>query len=115
MRLAASSYATHTPIYACEHSCPTSCPTSCARFFTAGTYNNAYGVLSLTDWAPGKALQPGTLTYVEQIPGLVVYGDVTERLELGYVPMYNVPYWPQASRSTAATPAPPLAPCSRTH
>jgi hypothetical protein len=58
----------------------------------SGTYNNAYGVLSLADWTPGEALPPNFLTYVEQIPGLVYYGDVTRELEKGHMPMYNVPF-----------------------
>ena len=60
----------------------------------SGTYNNAYGVLSLAGWTPGEALPPNFLTYVEQIPGLVYYGDVTRELEKGHMPMYNVPFWP---------------------
>ena len=63
--------------------------------YNSGTYNNAYGVLSLANWAPGEALLPNMLTYVEQIPGLVVYGDVTRELEKSHMSMYNVPYWPQ--------------------
>lgn len=59
-----------------------------------GTYNNAYGVLDLNNFRVGEPLLPSTLTYVEQIPGLVYYGDVTRELEKGHMPMYNVPYWP---------------------
>ena len=58
-------------------------------------YNNAYGVLNLGAFSPGGALPEGLLVLAEQIPGLVVYGDVTQELERGYFPMYNVPYWPQ--------------------
>ncbi len=32
-----------------------------------------------------------------QIPGLVVSGDVTQDLERGYWPSYNVPYFPEVS------------------
>ena len=63
-------------------------------WYNSGTYNNAYGVLNLNLFSPGEALPPNTLTYVEQIPGLVYYGDVTRELEKGHMPMYNVPYWP---------------------
>ena len=31
----------------------------------------------------------------EQIPGLVLYADVTQELERGYWPSYNVPYFPE--------------------
>ena len=36
-------------------------------------------------FSPGTELVPGTLVVAEQIPGLVVYGDVTQELERGYV------------------------------
>ena len=41
----------------------------------------------------GQALAPGTLYVIEQIPGTVVAADVTSKLELGYWPSYNVPYF----------------------
>jgi hypothetical protein len=40
-------------------------------------------------------MQPDTMWLVEQIPGLVVGGDVTQILEMGHFPMYNVPFWPE--------------------
>lgn len=39
--------------------------------------------------------QPDTMWLVEQIPGLVVGGDVTQILEMGHFPMFNVPFWPE--------------------
>ena len=36
-------------------------------------------------FTPGKALQPGTLWVVEEIPGLVAGGDQTATLARGYV------------------------------
>lgn len=42
---------------------------------------------------PGGALPDGILTIVEQIPGLVVYGDASQELERGHFPSYNVPYF----------------------
>lgn len=39
------------------------------------------------------AARAGLLTIVEQIPGLVVWGDATQELERGYFPSYNVPYF----------------------
>lgn len=62
-------------------------------FYNSGTYNNEYSILSLEKFSPGNALVEGLLVVAEQIPGLVVYGDVTQELERGYFPMYNVPYW----------------------
>jgi len=61
----------------------------------SGTYNNQYMVVDIDLFKPGQALAPNTLWVIEQIPGLVVGGDVTHELERGYFPSYNVPYWPE--------------------
>lgn len=60
----------------------------------SGTYENQYMVVNMKLFSPGKALPPGTLWVVEQIPGLVEFADVTQQLERGYWPSYNVPYFP---------------------
>ena len=39
------------------------------------------------------ALKPNTLWVSEQIPGTVAMADVTQQLERGYWPSYNVPYF----------------------
>ena len=65
---------------------------SCA---CAGTYNNQYVVLDMKLFSTGAELQAGALTVAEQIPGLVLYDDVTQQLERGYWPSYNVPYFPE--------------------
>jgi hypothetical protein len=46
--------------------------------FFSGTYNNQYMVLDLGRFRPGEALQPGLLTVVEQVPGLVMWDDATQ-------------------------------------
>lgn len=61
--------------------------------YNSGTYNNQYDVVMVGQFSPGNALPDGLLTIVEQIPGLVVYGDATIELERGYFPSYNVPYF----------------------
>jgi hypothetical protein len=61
--------------------------------YNSGTYNNQYDVIDYNKFTPGQPLVPNTLFVVEQIPGLVVGGDVTHELERGYFPSYNVPYW----------------------
>ncbi len=43
---------------------------------------------------PGKPLPDNTLFICEQMPGLVVSGDVTQELARGYFSSYNVPYVP---------------------
>lgn len=43
----------------------------------AGTYNNQYIIVDLKKFSPGSELQPGLLTIVEQMPGLVMAGDLT--------------------------------------
>lgn len=63
--------------------------------WNSGTYNNQYQILDLKRFSPGEALAPGTLTIVEQIPGLVLSGDATDELLRGYFPSYNVPYLPE--------------------
>jgi len=59
----------------------------------SGTYNNQYMVIDYKLFEAGKPLKPDTLWVVEQIPGLVEFADVTQQLERGYWPSYNVPYF----------------------
>ena len=47
-------------------------------------------VIDLKVFQAGQQLQPGLLTIVEQIPGLVLFDDLTETLERGYWPRYVV-------------------------
>jgi hypothetical protein len=59
-------------------------------FANTGTYNNQYMIIDLKVFQAGQQLQPGLLTIVEQIPGLVLFDDLTETLERGYWPRYVV-------------------------
>mmetsp|Transcript_5131 Transcript_5131/g.7214 ORF Transcript_5131/g.7214 Transcript_5131/m.7214 type:complete len:571 (-) Transcript_5131:49-1761(-) len=61
--------------------------------YNSGTYNNQYMVVNVKLFEPTNALKDNLLWVVEQVPGLVVGGDVTEELRRGYWPSYNVPYW----------------------
>lgn len=42
-----------------------------------------------------QELEKGLLWVVEQLPGMVQAADMTEVLERGYWPSYNVAYFPQ--------------------
>ncbi|XP_071797643.1 phospholipase B-like 1 isoform X1 [Asterias amurensis] len=59
--------------------------------YNSGTYNNQYMVIDKKRIS-GEFLD-GTLTVVEQIPGLVKTGDQTAILRAGYWPSYNVPFY----------------------
>jgi len=62
--------------------------------YNSGTYNNQYMIINYNLFTPGKPLVPGLLWVVEQIPGYVEAADVTDQLERGYWPSYNVAYFP---------------------
>lgn len=70
-----------------------------ARIFkreNSGTYNNQYMVVDLNKFDPSHQLvMPGLLTVIEQIPGLVVFEDLTQTLLEGYWPSMNIPYFPE--------------------
>jgi len=61
--------------------------------YQSGTYNNQWMVVDAKKFQPGQPLNPGTLTILEQIPGTIVWDDLTDQLEKGYWPSYNVPYF----------------------
>lgn len=61
--------------------------------YNSGTYNNQYMIVNYNLFQVGQPLPPNTLWVVEQIPTLVVGGDLTNQLERGYFASYNVPYF----------------------
>eukprot|EP00118_Oscarella_pearsei_P006261 m.28417 g.28417 ORF g.28417 m.28417 type:complete len:338 (+) comp30760_c0_seq3:508-1521(+) len=61
--------------------------------FNSGTYNNQYMLLDLKKIRLGVSIEDGTFRVAEQIPGLVVSGDVTPLLREGHWASYNVPFW----------------------
>mmetsp|Transcript_55040 Transcript_55040/g.101876 ORF Transcript_55040/g.101876 Transcript_55040/m.101876 type:complete len:559 (-) Transcript_55040:8-1684(-) len=60
----------------------------------SGTYANQYMLVDFKLFEPGKALKDGLLYVVEEMPGLLVGQDQTERLRSGYWPSYNIPFYP---------------------
>lgn len=59
----------------------------------SGTYNNQYMVLNLNLFEAGKPLKEGLLWVAEQIPGLILRADVTQILEFGHWPSFNIPFF----------------------
>ena len=62
----------------------------CTHFFPSLTpFFFFFQVVDFKLFTPGKALKPDTLWIVEQIPGLVVGGDVTNILMESHFPSYK--------------------------
>jgi len=61
--------------------------------YNSGTYNNQFMALDLKQVVPNEQLKDDTLWIVEQMPGKIEAGDVTNILAFGYWPSYNVPYF----------------------
>ncbi|GMR34094.1 hypothetical protein PMAYCL1PPCAC_04289, partial [Pristionchus mayeri] len=63
--------------------------------YNSGTYNNQWVVLDYNAFTPGQPLpQFGLLYVLEQLPGKIVYRDMTWFLEkYSYFPSYNIPYF----------------------
>ncbi|VDM27392.1 unnamed protein product [Toxocara canis] len=63
--------------------------------YNSGTYNNQWVILDYKRFTPSKGLPPNELLFVlEQVPGTVVYRDLTWYLRKHtYFPSYNVPYF----------------------
>ncbi|GFH13007.1 phospholipase B-like [Haematococcus lacustris] len=57
----------------------------------SGTYTNSWLVIDLKRFSPGRPLQHGLLTVVEQVPDAMFSADFTHILESGYFALYNVP------------------------
>lgn len=61
--------------------------------YNSGTYNNQWIVVDYKKFVPRKPLPKGTLWISEQIPGYIHSEDMTEVLQFGYWPSYNIPYF----------------------
>lgn len=60
--------------------------------YNSGTYNNQWIILNYNLFEPNKALKDNLLWIAEQLPGNMTSEDVTQTLERGHWPSYNVPY-----------------------
>eukprot|EP00494_Astrolonche_serrata_P006942 UN06967 len=61
----------------------------------SGTYVNQYMIVDFKLFEPGRPLNENLLWVIEEIPGLILSEDVTQQLERGYWPSYNIPYFKQ--------------------
>jgi hypothetical protein len=62
--------------------------------YNSGTYNNQWIVVDYNLFTPKQPIKAGTLWIVEQMPGELHKGDVSQTLAFGYWPSYNIPYFP---------------------
>jgi len=66
------------------------------RRHNSGTYNNQWMVVDYNKFVPGRkpSNNDGLLYVLEQIPGLIHYRDMSDKLiEKEYFPSYNYPYF----------------------
>jgi len=63
--------------------------------YQSGTYNNQWMVVDTKRFIPKLQMLPGTLWVLEQLPGFIKSADVTNILNYGYWPSYNVPFFPE--------------------
>jgi hypothetical protein len=64
----------------------------------SGTYTNQWMVMDMSLFVQGSAPQAGFFTVLEEVPGTVVYRDMTSLLvDKYYWPSYNVPYFQEIS------------------
>jgi hypothetical protein len=60
----------------------------------SGTYNNEFMIVDMKLFTPGSVPPAGTLHVLDQVPGNIQYGDVTDVLvKQAYWPSYNCPYF----------------------
>lgn len=62
--------------------------------YNSGTYDNQWMVVDYKLFTAGQPIKPNTLWILEQIPGFVEAGDVSQVLaKQGYWPSYNIPFF----------------------
>jgi hypothetical protein len=61
--------------------------------YNSGTYNNQYMIIDLNKIKPDQTIEDNALRIAEQIPGLILSGDLTPLLREGYFASYNVPFF----------------------
>mmetsp|Transcript_16858 Transcript_16858/g.36492 ORF Transcript_16858/g.36492 Transcript_16858/m.36492 type:complete len:608 (+) Transcript_16858:113-1936(+) len=60
------------------------------------TYNNQYMIIDLKRFQPGEELQEGLLTIIELLPGYSRWEDMSNMLQSGFWPSFNIPYFKDA-------------------
>jgi hypothetical protein len=73
-----------------------------SRHFS-GTYVNQWMVVDSNRLVDGVGPQPGLLTVLEEVPGLIAWDDLTDTLiESSYWASYNLPYFPDVQQRSGA-------------
>ncbi|CAE7577257.1 plbB [Symbiodinium sp. CCMP2592] len=71
--------------------------------FNSGTINNQWQVVATSKFRPGEEVPDGMLTVLEQMPGIIVWEDVSEVLRSqGFWVSYNSPYFPTIREASGA-------------
>mmetsp|Transcript_33757 Transcript_33757/g.78015 ORF Transcript_33757/g.78015 Transcript_33757/m.78015 type:complete len:554 (-) Transcript_33757:168-1829(-) len=71
--------------------------------FNSGTINNQWMIVATSKFRPGQDLPNGMLTVLEQMPGLIVWEDVSEVLRnQGFWVSYNSPFFPAIREASGA-------------
>ncbi|CAK9038124.1 Phospholipase-B 81 (PLB) [Durusdinium trenchii] len=66
----------------------------------SGTYSNQYMIIDFKLFEPKQPLPDDLFWVVEEVPGMVVAKDQTERLRQGYFSSYNIPFYPSVYDAT---------------
>ncbi|CAE7226081.1 plbB [Symbiodinium microadriaticum] len=71
--------------------------------FNSGTINNQWQVVATSKFRPGEEVPDGMLTVLEQMPGIIVWEDVSKVLRSqGFWVSYNSPYFPAIREASGA-------------
>lgn len=69
--------------------------------YHSGTYTNQWMILDTAMFVPGTAPKTGFFTVLEEVPGLIVYDDMTSVLvEQQFWSSYNSPFFPEIQEAS---------------